>query len=96
MDSTSSPSIRHGGVTEHTTNVFQTFHIVRGTETDRAYMCVCVCVCVCVYVCHNSCQIFLKLQFSLRFSKNIHAMAQLVEALRYNPEGCGFDSPCGH
>ena len=23
-------------------------------------------------------------------------MAQLVEALRYNPEGRGFDSRCGH
>ena len=23
-----------------------------------------------------------------------HAVAQLVEALRYKPEGCGFDSRC--
>jgi hypothetical protein len=25
-----------------------------------------------------------------------HTMAQLVEALRYKPEGCGFDSPWCH
>ena len=25
-----------------------------------------------------------------------YAVAQLVEALRYKPEGCGFDSQWGH
>ena len=25
-----------------------------------------------------------------------NAVAQLVEALRYKPEGRGIDSPCGH
>jgi hypothetical protein len=28
--------------------------------------------------------------------KDGHAVAQLVEALRYKPEGGGFDSCCGH
>ena len=29
---------------------------------------------------------------SLLTDDKVHAVAQLVEALRYNPEGCGFDS----
>ena len=28
--------------------------------------------------------------------KEDYAVAQLVQALRYNPEGCGFDSQWGH
>jgi hypothetical protein len=28
--------------------------------------------------------------------KWVHAVAQLVEALRCKPEGHGFDSQCGH
>jgi hypothetical protein len=30
------------------------------------------------------------------FNLKRHAVAQLVEALLYNPTGRGFDSPCGH
>jgi hypothetical protein len=26
----------------------------------------------------------------------VHAVAQLIEALHYKPEGCGFDSPWCH
>jgi hypothetical protein len=44
----------------------------------------------------------LKLRFEVHFcvvrlrSRTLDVVAQLVEALRYKPEGCGFDSLWGH
>jgi hypothetical protein len=43
------------------------------------------------YICHSACYITLPTLFAVG-----HAVAQLVEALRYKPEGRGFDSRWCH
>ena len=70
-------------------------------------MCVCVCVGVCektyayIYTYTYIIAYFTFLQNIrlIQFNTSIywgHAVAQLVEVLRYKPEGRGFDSPWCH
>ena len=52
-------------------------------------VCVCVCVCICIYI-------FFFNNIYIIITPTWHAVAQLVEALRYKPEGRGFDSRWCH
>ena len=58
----------------------------------HAYLHVCVCACVCVCVCVYTARHYLTNPFTNVCSMWGYAVAQLVEALRYKPEGRGFDS----
>jgi len=49
----------------------------------------CVCVCVCVYI-------YTYIYICIYIYIWGHAVAQLVEALHYKPEGRGFDSRWCH
>ena len=42
------------------------------------------------------CQIFVKFDLVVFYKRGTLLVAQLVKALRYNPEGRGFDSRLGH
>jgi hypothetical protein len=48
------------------------------------------CSLIFISMCNNLTYLVLVIQFGNNYSG--HAVAQVVEALRYKPEGCGFDS----
>jgi hypothetical protein len=59
--------------------------------TGKTCVCVCVCVCVCACVCACVCTRVCVCVYIYRY-----AVAQMVEALRYKPEGRSFDSRRSH
>ena len=63
---------------------------------SRVCVCVVWCVCVCVWVCvvlsYRVVILQRQLAQSLVTAILLHKVVHLVEALRYKPEVCGFDS----
>jgi len=66
--------------------------VVCAAGVATVLLCVYVCVCICMYVC-----MYLRALCMYVFMYIVgHAVVQLVEALRYKPEGLGFDSRWCH